>query len=136
MSDRRRALLRWLPALGWMAVIFALSSISGLRVSDDAAVDKPFRVVAHLGSYALLAGLLLYAIAGRRRPHAWEAAAAFGLAVLYGLTDEIHQSFVPNRMGQVDDLVIDAIGAVIGITIAWLVLSRIRTWTAMSDPSA
>ena len=60
MSERRRALLRWLPALGWMAVIFVLSSISGLQVSDDAAVDKPFRIVAHLGSYALLAGLLLW----------------------------------------------------------------------------
>jgi VanZ family protein len=106
-----------------MAVIFALSSISGLAVSDDVAVDRPLRVLAHLGTYALLAGLLLYALAGLRRPPAVHAVAAWALAVLYGISDEFHQSFVPGRTGRLDDVVTDAIGATVGVVVAWLFLT-------------
>jgi len=56
-----RRWLYWLPAIVVMAAIFLLSSQSGLRVSEDAAVDKPFRITGHLLAYALLAALLLLA---------------------------------------------------------------------------
>jgi VanZ family protein len=112
-----------LPAVAWMVVIFALSSISGLRVSDDAEVDRPFRVLAHLGSYALLAALVLYAVVGLRRPRGAELLIAYAITVIYGLSDEIHQSFVPDRTGQVDDLAVDAIGGAIGIAVAYAVLA-------------
>ncbi|MFV2064805.1 MAG: VanZ family protein, partial [Chloroflexota bacterium] len=93
--DPIRPWLRWLPAVAVMAGIFVLSSISGLRISDDAAVDGPFRVVAHLASYALLAGLLLYALSGREGPALRGAAAAIIITMLYALSDELHQAFVP-----------------------------------------
>jgi VanZ family protein len=131
VSARRTVVLRWLPAIAWMAVIFALSSISGLRVSDDAEVDRPFRVVAHLGSYALLAGLLLFALAGAQRPAARHVALALGLAVLYGLSDEIHQAFVPSRTGRLDDVVTDSIGAVVGLAVAYVALTW---WGRRSAP--
>lgn len=123
MSHIGKTAMRWLPALALMAVIFVLSSISGLRVSDDVQVERPIRVVAHLGTYALLAGLLLYALCGLRRPRAVEAWAAFGLTLLFAASDEIHQSFVPGRTGRFDDIVVDAIGALIGIAVAYAVLS-------------
>jgi VanZ family protein len=118
-----------------MAVIFTLSSISGLRVSDDAEVDRPFRVLAHLGSYALLAALLLYAVVGLRRPRSAELVLAYAITVIYGLSDEIHQSFVPNRTGQVDDLAVDAIGGAIGIAVAYAVLTVLASrWAAGRRP--
>jgi VanZ family protein len=46
------------------------------------------------------------------------AATAFAVAILYGLSDEWHQSFVPGRTPDVWDLVVDAIGALTGIGIA------------------
>jgi VanZ family protein len=107
-----------------MAAIFALSSIGGLRVSEDASVDRPLRVLAHASSYALLAALMLYAMCGLRRPRRLDSVAAFFLAVLYGLSDEIHQATVPSRRGRVEDLVVDAIGAGIGVALGWLVLRR------------
>ncbi len=112
----------WLPAVAVMVAIFLLSSQSGLRVSEDAAVDKPFRITGHLLAYALLAAFLLVALSGARRPRARDVLIAFGLTIAYALSDEWHQSFVPDRTGRLDDVVTDAIGALVGLAGAWLVL--------------
>ena len=109
-----------------MAIIFVLSSQSGLRISEDVAVERPFRVVAHLGIYALLAGLVLFGLGGVQRPSLRNTTIAFVVAVIYGATDELHQSFVPDRTGRLDDLLTDTVGAVIGLVIAYAVL----TWLA------
>ena len=106
-----------------MAVIFVLSSQSGLRVSEDVAVDRPFRVTGHLLAYATLAALLLVALSWSRRPRLRDVLMAFGLAVAYALSDELHQSFVPDRAGRLDDVVTDMIGAAIGLAVAWLSLT-------------
>ena len=120
-----RRWLPWLPALAVMAGIFVLSHQSGLRVSDDVDVERPLRVTGHLIAYATLAGLLLFALAQGARPRPLQALAAWLLAVVYGLTDEFHQSFVPDRNGRLDDVVTDAIGAAVGVIVAWIVLSAI-----------
>ncbi len=41
----------------------------------------------------------------------------WAFASLYGVTDEIHQSFVPGRACQVRDMVIYSAGALIGVVI-------------------
>ena len=120
---RRRRLLPWLPVLAVMALIFVLSAQSGLKVSSDPAVDKPFRVTGHLLAYAVLAGLSLVALSWGRLPRFQDAAVALVIATVYGLTDELHQSFVPDRMGRLDDVITDVIGAVLGIAVAWVVLT-------------
>lgn len=122
--SRARTAWRWLPALAWMAAIFMLSSQSGLRVSEDDAVDRPLRTLAHVVAYAALAGLLLAAISGGRRPTIRDALLAIAIATLYGISDEIHQAFVPDRSGRLQDVLIDAAGAVIGAAAALLLLSR------------
>ena len=124
-SERARRWLAWAPAIAVMAVIFVLSSQSGLRVSDDAAVDKPFRVTGHLLAFGTLAATFLFALSWRRRPRLRDALIAFGLTVAYGLLDEWHQSFVPDRTGRLDDVVTDAIGALIGLVVAWIVLTMV-----------
>ena len=123
LANHGRTILLWLPALLWMVAIFVLSSQSGLRVSDDAAVDKPLRVAAHLGSYALLAGLLLLALDRGARPTLRGVAVAFAVAALYGVSDEVHQSLVPDRTGRVGDVFVDALGAAIGVAVAALILA-------------
>lgn len=132
MRVSRAALLRWLPVIAVMAIIFALSSISGLRVSEDAQVDRPFRIVGHLGAYALLGGLLLLALAGLERPSPRQAGIAWGIAVLYGLSDEVHQAFVPDRTGQLDDLIVDAIGAGVGVGAVYVTLALLGRATRRS----
>ena len=115
-----------------MALILALSSVSGLRISDDAEVDRPFRVLGHLATYAVLAALVLHALVGRHRPRAVDVTNAYAVTLAYGLTDEIHQAFVPDRTGRLDDVVTDAIGAALGLTLGYLAL---RVWVRLRSTS-
>jgi VanZ family protein len=126
VSDAPRASRRWIywiPVLLVMAVIFVASSQSGLRISDDASVDKPFRVTGHLLAFASLAGTLLVAFSQGRTPRLRDAALALGITFIYALSDEWHQSFVADRTGRLDDVVTDLIGATIGVGVAWVVLT-------------
>ncbi len=122
--ERRRAVARWLAVVAWMAVIFALSSVSGLRVSQDAEVDRPIRTLAHVAAFGLLGGLVLYALCANARPTIARAILAMAITTLYAAGDELHQSLVPDRSGRVQDVAIDALGALAGLTLAWLILRR------------
>lgn len=124
LGPRGRRWLRWLPVLAVMGLIFVLSSQSGLRVSEDPGVDKPLRISGHMLAYAALAGLALAASSWGRLPAPRDVALALGLSLLYGLSDELHQSFVPDRTGRLDDVVTDMAGAFIGIGLAWVALSE------------
>lgn len=112
-----RLLYVWGPVAAVMAGIFVVSSLSApprlpVSVSD---------VVAHAAAYAVLGAAILRAVAGadRSRITAAGALAAVVLAVSYGLTDEIHQAFVPGRTPEFRDLAADAIGAAGGVALAW-----------------
>lgn len=127
----------WLPAIAVMVGIFVLSSQSGLHVSEDVGVDRPLRITGHVLAFGTLAALLLYALASERRPRPRDVALAFGLTLLYALSDELHQSMVPDRNGRLDDVVTDAVGALIGLSVAWIVLSgRARRPAGEATPDA
>lgn len=99
---------RWLPALAWATLIFALSGIPTLA-TDLGTWDLVLRKLAHAVEYAILAALLLRAL---RAPPAW------ALAVVYAVSDELHQHFVPGRAGRPLDVAIDATGALVGVLLA------------------
>ena len=111
---------QWLPAAAWMGGIFYLSQQSApLGATGSAA----WSAVAHLGLYLGLALLLFWALArstGPRTPGWVLAAVAFALTVLYGVGDELHQTFVPGRTASEADLGLDAAGATMGIMLALL----------------
>jgi VanZ family protein len=114
---RSRAVRLWLPVLVWAALIFALSSIPGLQTGLG-FWDLVLRKLAHVAEYAVLGALLTRAL-GR----AWLAAA---LAVAYAVTDEVHQHFVPGRVGSVTDVAIDALGALLGVVVYRRLTARPR----------
>jgi VanZ family protein len=82
--------------------------------------------MAHLAVYAVLAVLLQRAIGTTRiRRRAWWA--MVGL-VLYAITDEIHQTFVPGRTALLTDVAIDAVGGLAGLA-TWRYGQRIwKRW--------
>lgn len=108
-----------------MGLIFVLSAQPGLRVSDDAAVDAPVRSLAHVAAFGVLGCLIALALARGRELSPRHAFLAVVLTALYGALDEVHQAFVPDRTTQLEDVVLDAAGAVAGVTVAWLA-GRVR----------
>jgi VanZ family protein len=82
-------------------------------------------VLGHIVVFAFLAVLLYVAVAppAQAAPRWVPASIAFALAVLYGVSDEIHQAFVPGRVASEADVFADAIGAAIGVA-AVLIVSR------------
>ncbi len=101
----------WAPVLGYMALIFVASSISHPPEFPGSVpgADK----YVHVLMYAGLTALFVRARAGGwMRPVSMTVAASAVLfSTAYGLTDEIHQHFVPPRQMDALDLVADAGGA-------------------------
>ena len=127
-SPRRSFLrrVRWISALVWMGGIFFLSQQS----SPSGGAGGVESEVAHVVLYAALASLLFWALAGDRSdvdtPFWVPAALAFALTVLYGVSDELHQAFVPARTASELDVALDAAGAALGVAVA-LLASRFLT---------
>ena len=112
-----RSLVRWVPVLAWMAVIFGLSATPGSRLPSHFP-----SALGHFVAYAVLGGLLVLAL-GKRAPYGRSVAIAVILASLYGVTDEFHQAFVPLRTPDVADWGMDTLGAFVGAWFtAWLAL--------------
>ncbi len=87
------------------------------------------RKMGHITEYAVLALLTLRALRILRpAPGArWSWPLAFlalGMSAAYGATDEFHQMFVPSRGPSVHDVLIDACGAAVGLTLAFLYRRR------------
>ena len=120
-----------MPVAFFAGLIVVLSSIPGAEMPPlrFAHQDK----LIHAIEYAVLAALLLYALAGLRRPRIIDVTIAYGLTVVYGMTDEFHQSFVPNRTGRLDDLMVDAIGAAIGLALGYVALRILARAVAARD---
>jgi VanZ family protein len=104
--------LYWLPPLVWMALIFALSAQPKLPSVPGPWLDTLLKKTGHALGYAVLAWLYARAL----RPHFSDVTAlrlvSIGLAALYALSDEFHQTFVPGRNGTLVDVAIDASGII------------------------
>ena len=106
------AVVLWGPVAAYCLAIFLLSSSSNLPDLPRGFSDKS----AHLLLYSGLGFLVARAVAGGvGRPFpGWTIGVAVIVSVLYGLTDETHQLFVPHRQFDMMDLAADVIGATAG----------------------
>jgi VanZ family protein len=106
-------LLYWCPLFCYAAAIFYLSSLSH---PEDLLPVTIWDKAAHVVEYTVLGILSCRALTqasplGRSsRAMVW---AMFG-AALYGVTDEVHQTFVASRQAEILDVFADAIGASVG----------------------
>lgn len=94
-----------------MAIIFILSSRQRIAVSEEYVLNFAVFKTLHMIEYAVLYVLLFRAfLAGRKTNKTWALRIAFIVAVLYAVSDEIHQTFVPTRGGMPRDVLIDTAG--------------------------
>ena len=84
----------WAPVILQMAIIFGVSSLS--RPGSPGGLSNN---AGHFIGYALLSALLVRALAGGRVAGiTWRVTLLAVLAAtLYGVSDELHQRFVPGR---------------------------------------
>jgi VanZ family protein len=118
--------LAWAPVGAWAALIFLASAQSDLVFVPDATLDLIVRKLGHAAVFGILALLLWRAFAMTtrvRRPWAW----ALALAILYAISDEVHQGGVSGRYPSPVDVAIDAAGALFAVAIVGSVLRRRRT---------
>jgi VanZ family protein len=104
------ALRFWGPLLAYMALIFWMSS----RQVPAAFAGTPDYLL-HGGGYFVFGVLSVRAVArGLASPRSVSVlAAGVAIAVLYGASDEWHQSFVPGRDPSLLDLLADSVGALL-----------------------
>jgi VanZ family protein len=102
----RSTLRLWAPVVAWAALIFAFSSVSDLGTGLG-TWDLVLRKIAHAGEFAVLGALLLRALRN--------GTAAFAGGLAYAVSDELHQHFVPGRVGSPLDVAIDSAGVAIGV---------------------
>ena len=87
------------------------------------------RKSAHFIGYMIL-GILAILLFLQYENIKYKGWSAFLLSVLYAISDEIHQLFVPGRSGQVKDVLIDSCGAALGIVMVILVCKAIDIYRA------
>lgn len=86
------------------------------------AIFKPVRKIAHFSEFAIL-GILAYLVYNDE-PGRNDYILPLVFSSLYAISDEIHQYFVPGRACTLVDVLIDTIGAFIGIMFIHLIKKR------------
>lgn len=127
MNKLIRFLYYWLPVLGLAAIIFYQSNHATPNVLPHYRhLDK----FLHALVFGVLSALICRAFNSlprwRDRTLPLMAAATF-LAAVYGLSDEWHQSYIPQRSSEMADFVADLVGSSLGCLIyLWITIRRKR----------
>lgn len=145
-----KKIIKLLLVVCWMGLIFSFSNDTGnasTKKSDGFIVKsieiflgrdltlkekenyifyfvKSVRKGAHLGVYLILGGLVLTNLYEYIKNKRVGALLALFISFLYACSDEFHQLFINGRSGQVSDVLLDTIGAGLGI----LMVVILRKW--------
>jgi hypothetical protein len=110
----------WFPPFIYTAFIFYLSSLSGITYAPPFFfADKVF----HIGEYGILGYLLARALVHYQLKKRAVFITAVSICFAYGMSDELHQFFVPHRSTSFMDVIADGIGSSIGI---WIYIKQKR----------
>lgn len=142
-------ILSWIAVIFWMALIFYLShqpaaisnefssgitemiinTLENLASSFQFHIEELHHIIrknAHFFAYLILGMLVLN---GLRRSGVFGKRGigiALLICILYAITDEVHQLFIPGRSGEARDVLIDSAGAGTGIVIYLLISKLVR----------
>ncbi len=91
-------------------------------------LNYPLRKVMHMSVYFILNILIILFIINIKPQHPIKKTIPLAIIIcfLYALTDEYHQTLINGRTGQISDVIIDTIGALLG-SIFYLLITKITT---------
>jgi VanZ family protein len=143
--DKKRRIWAWVAVVFWLGVIFMFSS-QPANVSADLSkgvTEVVVRAVARVldlevdvstgevfaryhgwvrkGAHGLLYFVLALLVMNAVQKSGWRGyGISFAVCVLYAVSDEVHQLYVPGRGGQLGDVLIDSAGALVGLGVYFL----------------
>lgn len=152
LNKRISLIISWLAAVVWAIVIFCfsaqnadISSSTSTKftqavinmVSDDLPENKIItmsleldffvRKLAHFTAYLILGILIYNALRCTDKNNIFTLSLV--CCILYAISDEIHQHFVPGRACRILDVTIDSAGSLTGICIFILILYILKKRT-------
>lgn len=113
-SKLRNFFICWLPLIIYCLAIFIQSSYPGPeKIPTFTFSDK----ILHFGAYGLLGILFFraYETLPLKTNKRLLVVLSMGSAALYGVSDEIHQYFVPFREADMMDAVANTLGSICGV---------------------
>ncbi|HUT43619.1 MAG TPA: VanZ family protein [Desulfobacterales bacterium] len=115
----------------WMGLIFYLSSIPSLGFGFEGIQEQVYRKSAHVIIYGILTLLIWFSLPGFDK-HLFKKIVLCGfLAIIFAVSDEIHQGFVPGRIGNAKGVLADFVG--IAVVITYLSIRRLRRFSQIME---
>lgn len=122
-----------------MVIIFTMSSFNSiesanqsnyivniisnvLNINNIELLNLIIRKLAHYIGYLILGILVINMFIKNKIPQSYLISIIF--CIIYAISDEIHQLFVPGRACQIKDILIDSIGSITGIYLYKLISKR------------
>lgn len=99
----------------WLAIILTLISaslifyISSITFSVVGSSSGPYAIIYHFTAFSYLTLFLLISLT-KGKPNKPIIIMGIILAIIYGISDEIHQLFVPGRFASIKDIIINSFG--------------------------
>ncbi len=117
-------LKNWIPAFIIMAIIFGISAVPGKTINQAGLGRESY----HIGGHFILFVFLCFAYFKATK----NILLSFVLTVLYGISDEFHQTFTPNRSSGMFDIIVNSCGALLSSILIWklnyLIPKKLRNW--------
>ena len=113
----------WLPVLLYCLLIFIQSSYSTAEeIPKLPHIDK----LLHFTGYAILGVLFLRGFMNSKLKgkNKFIIMASILLTGFFGISDEFHQSYVPNRDAEIWDVFFDLLGGIFGVYIYIILLNK------------
>lgn len=131
-------IVSWIAVVLWMILIFYLSSqpavdsnklskgvtevvVEALHIVapnadlNNSKFNNVLRKNAHFFNYLMLGLLIMNALVCSSVNRRQSFFIALGICIIYFISDELHQILIPGRGAQIKDVVIDIVGAIVGI---------------------
>lgn len=123
----------------WMIIIFIMSSFNAedsanqsnfivniianiLNINNISLLSLIIRKLAHFTEYLILGTLVINMFTKNNAKKTYLLSIL--LCIIYAISDEIHQIFIPGRACQIKDILIDSVGSITGIYLFKLLKKR------------
>jgi VanZ family protein len=107
MNKKFKFFASWILVFMWAGLIFWSSSVDFTGGNSGQGGSDTLPITAHLVEYLVLTTLLTVALRSSGVSKKRAIVMAFLLSIIYGITDEWHQYFTPNREPHFSDWLLD-----------------------------